>query len=128
MMRLVDKTIESCQLRIDGKHFVHCRFVNVELIYWADDDVDFEDCTFENCSWTFDEAAERMIGLLSTLQERVSGGPELVEGIFNSIRNKKVETIRQSVRLELAGTVRGHATVRGELATTHVTDNPKTHD
>lgn len=70
-------------------------FVNAQLIYPAKEETDFEDCTFERCSWTFEGAAENMLAFLSTLQGKVTPeGPELVEAIFKSIRTGKVAELR----------------------------------
>lgn len=99
---LTDQTFADGSYVIDGLRFIRCRFVKMQLIYGAEGEVDFKDCTFENCSWTFDDAAERMIGFLSTLHEQVRPeGPELVEGIFKSIQSRKVATIRRDARAEL---------------------------
>jgi hypothetical protein len=90
-----DRTFRNTSLFIDGQRFVRCRFEDCQLIYEGRDEVDFQDCTFERCSWTFDGAAERTIGFLSTLQLQTgAGGPNLVQSIFENIQNRKVAEIR----------------------------------
>ena len=90
-----DRTFRNTSLFIDGLRFVRCHFEDCQLIYEGRDEVDFRECTFERCSWTFDGAAERTIGFLSTLQLQTGvGGPDLVQSIFENIQNRKVAEIR----------------------------------
>jgi hypothetical protein len=91
---IADRTFERTSLFLDGGLFVRCHFVECQMIYEGRDGVDFRDCTFERCSWTFDDAAERTIGFLSTLHQKVGpDGPELVEGIFKSIRDNRIAEV-----------------------------------
>lgn len=99
---IIDRDFTNTALFLDGTRFVNCRFVDCQLIYDGSEEVDFQDCTFERCSWTFDAAAERTIGFLSTLyRETGPDGVALVEGIFKSIRNEQVHQLRVSDRAEL---------------------------
>ncbi len=92
---IVGRTFQDTTLSLDGVRFVRCRFVNAQLIYTAREETDFEECTFDRCSWTFEGPAENMIAFLSILQDKVTpDGPELVEAIFKSIRNGKVAELR----------------------------------
>jgi hypothetical protein len=96
-----DRLIENTSLFLDGIRFIRCRFVNCQLIYEAKDEVEFKDCTFERCSWTFDGAAERTISFLSTLYHGGDGGSQLVEAIFESIQNKRIAEIRLSANSDM---------------------------
>lgn len=89
-----DETIANTSVFLDGERFVRCQFVDCTLIYEGREEVDFQDCTFEGCSWTFSDAAIRMLGFLATVHDGTgSTGPELVSGIFDSIRNKRLVTV-----------------------------------
>jgi hypothetical protein len=101
---VADREKRDTSIFIDGIRFVRVHFINCQLIYRAEDDVDFEDCTFDHCDWTLDGAAERMLGFLATLHEKTGPvGKELVEGIFDSIRNKRVTEIRGSAQPQGSG-------------------------
>lgn len=92
---VADQTFENMTLFVDGIRYERCHFVKTQFVYAAEKEADFIGCTFEDCSWTFDGAAERMIGFLSTLQERViPDGPRIVHGVFHSIQNQKAATLR----------------------------------
>jgi len=90
-----DEVIENQSVFLDGVRFVRCRFVGCTLIYECRDDVDFQDCTFEECSWTFSDAAIRMLNFLSTVyQEAGPTGTALVSGIFKSIKDHRLLDLR----------------------------------
>lgn len=92
---VADRTFEHTTLFLDGGRFVRCRFVDCQLVYEAKDEVDFEDCAFVGCSWTFDGAADRTIGFLATLYQKVGEhGQGLVGGVFEGIRSGRVAEVR----------------------------------
>src|SRR5215208_4583183 len=97
-----DGVKQDVSIFIDGIRFVRVRFIDCQLIYKATADIDFVDCIFEGCEWTFDDAAARMLGFLATVYEKTSPiGQELVEGIFDSIRDKRITQFRAEVRSDL---------------------------
>ncbi len=94
MNTIANKTFRGDAVRLDGNRYVKCHFTDCQLIYAADNETDFQDCTFVRCSWTFDDAALRTLSFLTTLYH--SAGPvggDLVEGIFASVRRARIELL-----------------------------------
>lgn len=90
-----DEIFENTSVFLDGERFVRCRFVGCTLIYECRDEVDFQDCAFEGCSWTFSDAAIRMLNFLSTVYEEAGPtGSDLVTGIFKSIKDRRLLDLR----------------------------------
>ncbi|MDQ3656687.1 MAG: hypothetical protein M3457_16635 [Chloroflexota bacterium] len=101
MDTFVDRKFEDEFLYVDLASFVRCTFIKCELTYSGGGAADFEDCIFEDCSWTFEGAAVRTIDFLATVYRRTgTTGQDLVEGIFDSIRNSPVIDIRDEGRLK----------------------------
>lgn len=91
MISMTNQTKTNSSLFIDGFHFVRVSFIDCQLIYQGRDDVDFEDCTFDRVSWTFDDAAERTIKFLATLNQKTgTDGKDLVDAIIASIKGGSV--------------------------------------
>lgn len=95
------RTYEDMRLPVDGGRFVRCKFINSKLIYYAEEDVSFEECIFENCDWVFEAAAERAFRFLSMLQQQ--GGDQgqgvvaaTIAAIQAGITSKKMVVIPSS--------------------------------
>jgi hypothetical protein len=74
-------------VKVDGKTFRNCRFVNCRIIYAGGKVPEFTDCVFESCQWVFDGPAENTIQYFALLSNGLGlGGRELIEGVFDSIR------------------------------------------
>jgi hypothetical protein len=102
MLLVTDQVRRHTSIPIDGVHFVRCKFDDCELIYRASDEVDFDDCTFVQCERTFDDAAVRTLGFLSTLFKKTGpDGQRLVESIFKGIRSEKIAQLRAEAQSEL---------------------------
>ncbi len=94
------ETITKTSLIVDGQRFVRCTFVDCQLIYEATIAADFDDCTFHDCTWTFDGAAERTITYLATLATKTGPyGRKLVDGVFKSVLNRRVLEIRDEAHI-----------------------------
>jgi len=102
----VDRTFENESLFLDLGSFVRCTFTKCQLTYHGDGIVDFQDCIFEDCSWTFEGAAARTLEFLATLYRRTGqSGQELVEGIIESIKSSPVIDLRDEGRLKTRETL-----------------------
>lgn len=72
-------------LTIDGEEFFGCTFTNCTLVYSGGGLPKFNGCHFATTAeWRFDEAAGRVLTLLSQLH--AAGATELIEGTFNNLR------------------------------------------
>ncbi len=108
-------TFRDTSFFIDGGHFIDCTFINCQLIYQGHDEVDFDGCDFQNCEWTFDDAAGRTLGYLSTLNHKVGkDGQKLVGEIFEGLVDGRVANVRDinaSATLKAESNMRANATV-----------------
>lgn len=101
MDTFVDRKFEDESLFIDLASFERCTFIRCELTYAGGGAADFQDCIFEDCSWTFEGSAVRTIDFLASVYRRTGKtGQDLVEGIFDSIRNSPVIDIRDEGRIK----------------------------
>jgi hypothetical protein len=74
-------------VEVDKQIFRNCRFVESRIIYRGGKVPEFTNCAFESCQWVFDGPAEDTIQYFALLYSGLGlGGQELVEGIFDSIR------------------------------------------
>jgi hypothetical protein len=87
-MRYADKTFQQYAVNLDGNEFDHCIFIRCQMIYAGGGTVSFIGCRFNECDWVVDHAAERTLHFLSAIYRELGPqGHELVEGIFDQIRN-----------------------------------------
>ncbi len=85
--RFVKETIE-----VDDFVFENCEFVECKIQFNGAGPVKFEGCLFDSCEWSFEGPAEDTLLYLSTLFGTLdSGGQDLVEGIFESVRRGAIE-------------------------------------
>ncbi len=95
MVTISDTTKSDTSILIDGIRFSRVHFRDCELIYSAEDEAEFEDCTFEDVSWSFSGAAERTIAFLAMLNRNTgTKGQTLVDSIFRTIKDASVTRIR----------------------------------
>ena len=82
------ENFENRSLVIDGISFENCRFHGCQLFYSAKDPTLFKDCVIQQCEWVFEDAAENMFALLSSLYRLTRGdGQSLVEAVFAGMRD-----------------------------------------
>jgi hypothetical protein len=86
-MRFDGKQFTNQTIRVDENEFVNCKFVECRLIFTGAGSASFQSCLFERCEWIFDGAAENTIQYLAAMYNGLGlGGRDIVEGIFESIR------------------------------------------
>jgi hypothetical protein len=74
-------------VKVDGNTYFNCRFVDSRIVYEGGPLPKFEHCVFERCQWVFDGPAENTIQYFALLYTGLGpGGKELMEGVFDSIR------------------------------------------
>src|SRR5215218_1853227 len=87
MKELKDLLITDENVVVDGKTFNNCRFVECRILYKGGKVPEFTNCAFESCQWVFDGPAENTIQYFALLYTGLGlGGREIIEGIFDSIR------------------------------------------
>jgi hypothetical protein len=86
-MRIENKQISDENVHVDSNEYIYCLFIRCRIIFTGKGPVRFERCTFDACDWVFDAAAEETIQYLAALYAGLGpGGRDLVEGLFDSIR------------------------------------------
>lgn len=86
-----DTSFQGGQVEVDNTTFTRCHFIRCQILYSATGPVTFNDCTFHECDWTFEGAAESTLYFLSALYRGLGGGGrEVVETIFQAIRDGRV--------------------------------------
>ena len=74
-------------VHIDEAKFINCIFRSSRIIYAGKPLPGFTNCSFDSCQWVFDGPAENTIQYFAALYTGLGpGGKELVEGVFDSIR------------------------------------------
>jgi hypothetical protein len=87
MKDMKDLLITDENVEVDGKTFQNCHFIESRIIFKGGKVPEFTDCIFERCQWVFDGAAENTIQYFAALYTGLGlGGQEIIEGIFDSIR------------------------------------------
>ena len=72
---------ESDIIQTDGGHFIGCTFDGSILQYGGGEHPKFEDCTLDEVSWLFNQAALRTIQFLQTINAS-DGGPAFIADLF----------------------------------------------
>ena len=77
-------TFRGVVVEVDGRRFVNCVFIEATLVYGGGPLPSFVECTFDDVSLQFADAAADTLKFLSGLQ--VGGFGPAVAKIFDSIR------------------------------------------
>jgi hypothetical protein len=86
-MTHADATFEDRDVVVDDAHYQRCRFARCRLIYRGGGVPRIDDCDMVDCSWHFEDAAERTLNMLRAIYHGLGGaGQQIVEGAFDSIR------------------------------------------
>lgn len=89
--RFVGKVFENARLEVDGSTYERCKFLRCRIGFSAIDTVVFKECVFTQCEWIFEGPAETTLAYLSALYRGLgAGGQQLVDGIFQGIRDGTV--------------------------------------
>lgn len=86
-MRFQGQQFANKTVEVDNNQFVDCKFTNCVLRFTGAGAVGYQNCVFDRCEWMFDGPAETTIQYLAAMYQGLGpGGRDIVEGIFDSIR------------------------------------------
>lgn len=86
-IRYDNQTFTTDTIDVDGNQYHSCTFNHCKIVFRAADGTKFIDCTVNRCDWVFTKGAEQTIQYLTALYNgQGEGGRDLVEGLFESIR------------------------------------------
>lgn len=70
------------QVRVDDTSFIDCTFDGAQLRYGGGALPSFENCSFADASWYYEDAALRTIQLLQAFANQEGAGRAFVEDLF----------------------------------------------
>ncbi len=80
-------TFQGETILLDGREYEDCAFIECDLQYGGAGFVAFNKCRFDNCRWSFVDAASNTLHFMASLYHGLGeGGRNLIEDLFNSIR------------------------------------------
>ena len=86
-MQVTNQTIAEKPEIIDGNQYDGCTFDRCKVIYRGGALPSIENCSFNDCTWHFEESAERTLVFLRMLYHGMGeGGAALVDSALNQIR------------------------------------------
>ncbi|MFP4036287.1 MAG: hypothetical protein ACLFUE_02070 [Desulfobacteraceae bacterium] len=86
-MEYRQETFEGQKILLDGNDYAECAFVDCDLRYGGSAPVSFDNCRFDNCGWSFVDAASNTLYFMASLYHGLGqGGRDLIEQLFESIR------------------------------------------
>jgi hypothetical protein len=86
-MQFTAQTLADTEAVMDGNVYLGCTFERCKMIYRGGGIPHIADCRFEECTWQFEEAAERTILFMKLLYHGMGeNGPQLVESAITMIR------------------------------------------
>lgn len=90
-MEYQDQTLVDTRVQVDGNKYSNCRFDRCAITFCGGAIPHIMDCTFNDCSWSFEDAAERTLQFMNLLYHGTGDhGRELIE--------RTIEMIRQPMR------------------------------
>jgi len=102
-MKFEDKTFKGEELRLDGNEYSACVFVDCEFQFGGMGFVAFSNCRFDNCRWSFVDAASNTLRFMAGLYHGLGGGGrQLIEQLFDSIRKNPPPGMPQATEGGLA--------------------------
>ena len=78
-------TLERVRVDIDKAQYVDCTFRRCEIVYHGGA-FHFSGCTFDQCSWSFVDEAERTLNLLALLCRSDPGLARMIEAQLGLIK------------------------------------------
>jgi hypothetical protein len=85
-----DHAFKNERIDLAGNTFHNCRFEHCELVYHGDRSPTFYDNHFIDSVFTLTDTAMKTIYFLSSVYHAGSGGQEVVEKIFDDIRQHAI--------------------------------------
>lgn len=89
-MQYQNQTFKNERVELDGKMFHHCEFDKCELVFSGDRPPTFSDNRFVDTVFVLTDQATRTLYLLSNIYHAGEGGKEIVEKLFNDIRERNI--------------------------------------
>jgi phage FluMu protein Com len=86
-VKIEDRTFTDLIVRLDFHDFSNCVFSRCTFVYGGFGPVSLSSCRFDECKWTFADAAGNTLAFLALLYR--SGVIDLVEATFQSIRGNR---------------------------------------
>jgi hypothetical protein len=72
---------------LDGRTYENCEFTNCNLVYRGGTLPILNACKFDDCRFTFEDAADRTLNCMKMFYNCLpGGGKQLVETFFNGVR------------------------------------------
>lgn len=83
MVTTRSETFQEATVPLDGTGFVDCVFRACVLVYGGGESPTFDNCTFEQCTWEFRDAAERTAELIRAFAQAMGAqGKDWLESLF----------------------------------------------
>lgn len=89
-MNYQNQSFKNERVELTGSAFHGCTFEKCELVYRGDRPPTFQDNHFIDSVFVFTDGAIRTLYLLSNIYHAGTGGREVVEKIFENIRQREV--------------------------------------
>ena len=87
-MRFQKEKFKNEPILLDGNEYFGCSFIRCELKFGASGDVTLGGCSFEQCKWSFVDAAARTIQFMMGLYHGTGeGGRKLIDETFKNIQH-----------------------------------------
>ena len=86
-MQFKERDFSNATELMDGNTYHTCKFEKCHLVYRGGAIPSIENCQFHDCTWQFENAAERTLTFMKLIYHGMGErGPELVESAFAEIR------------------------------------------
>jgi hypothetical protein len=86
MATFAERQFQDETVVLDGNEYRACQFHKCRMVYRGGEFSQLIDCNCSECVWGFEDAAGRTIAFMRAIYHSGSGGKELIEGTFKSIR------------------------------------------
>jgi hypothetical protein len=86
MAEFANETFTDQRVELDGNTYTNCTFNTCQLVFRATAPVTLQGANFENCTWTFDDAAGLTISFMTALYQ--GGMTDLMEQTFATMRGQ----------------------------------------
>jgi hypothetical protein len=89
------KVFEDESIELDGNSYRDCKFIGCRLVFFGTAGVDFDDCLFRECNWTFQGYAAITLGLLAAFYRGARPGSDgnLLDELVEAIKEGKISAV-----------------------------------